>query len=116
MTICEFDTQANLIFLDMVDFNVIIGMNRFSPYHTILDYFSKKVKLDMPGITPVVWQGSISHAPIGIISYDWDRILISRGYALSHANICDVRIEIPSLDSITCPISLALYHTTLIEL
>lgn len=69
MTIREYDTQACLIVLNMVDFNINLVMGWLYPYHTVLDCFAKIVTLTMPSISPFMWQGSFSHALMGIISY-----------------------------------------------
>ncbi|XP_049388453.1 uncharacterized protein LOC125852779, partial [Solanum stenotomum] len=61
------DTRADLILLDMVDFDVILGMDWLSPYRAVLDCFSKTVTLAIPGIPPVVWQGSRGSTPVGSV-------------------------------------------------
>ncbi|XP_070010601.1 uncharacterized protein [Nicotiana sylvestris] len=43
-------TSVDLLLLDMVDFNVILGMDWLSPYQAILDFHSKTVTLAMPGL------------------------------------------------------------------
>ncbi|WP_311768915.1 hypothetical protein, partial [Proteus mirabilis] len=58
VTIQGCDTRVDLILLDMVDFDVILGIDWLSPYRAVLDCFSKTVTLAIPGIPPVVWQGS----------------------------------------------------------
>lgn len=41
-------TWANLVILDIVDFDIILGMSWWSPYHAILDYHAKTVTIAMP--------------------------------------------------------------------
>ncbi|XP_015165509.1 uncharacterized protein [Solanum tuberosum] len=53
VTIQGRDTRDDLILLDMVDFDVILGMDSLSPYHAVLDCFSKTVTLDILAIPPV---------------------------------------------------------------
>lgn len=67
----EFYTQANLIILDIVDFKVILGMDLLSPYYAVLDCFDETITLVMFSIPSIVWMGSFSHEPMGIISYIW---------------------------------------------
>ncbi|XP_070047058.1 uncharacterized protein [Nicotiana tomentosiformis] len=43
---CE--TRVDLQLLDMVDFDVILGMDLLSPYHAILDFHAMTVRLCMP--------------------------------------------------------------------
>lgn len=51
----EFDTQINLIVLDMIDFNVILGLDWLSPYHAVMDCFAKIVTLALSDVPPVMW-------------------------------------------------------------
>ncbi|XP_070040356.1 uncharacterized protein [Nicotiana tomentosiformis] len=44
------ETRVDLILLDMVDFDVILGMDWLSPYHAILDCHAKTVTLVLPGL------------------------------------------------------------------
>ncbi|XP_070005696.1 uncharacterized protein [Nicotiana sylvestris] len=39
------ETSLDLLLLDMVDFDVILGMDWLSPYHAILDYHATTVTL-----------------------------------------------------------------------
>lgn len=67
-----FGTQVDLILLDILDildFDIILGMDMLDPHHGILYCYAKTITLAIPDISLVVWQGSISQAPIGIISY-----------------------------------------------
>ncbi|XP_070046053.1 uncharacterized protein [Nicotiana tomentosiformis] len=43
VTIGSHETRVDLLLLDMVDFDVILGMDWLSPYHAILDYHAKTV-------------------------------------------------------------------------
>ncbi|XP_070054620.1 uncharacterized protein [Nicotiana tomentosiformis] len=48
VTFCGFETRAGLLLLDMVEFEVILGMDWLSPYHAILHCYAKTVTLAMP--------------------------------------------------------------------
>ncbi|XP_070005190.1 uncharacterized protein [Nicotiana sylvestris] len=48
VTFCGYKTRANLLLLDMIDFEVILGMDWLAPYHAILDWHAKTVTLAMP--------------------------------------------------------------------
>ncbi|XP_070037014.1 uncharacterized protein [Nicotiana tomentosiformis] len=37
MTFCGYDTRVDLLLLDMIDFEFILGMDWLSPYHVVLD-------------------------------------------------------------------------------
>ncbi|XP_070042968.1 uncharacterized protein [Nicotiana tomentosiformis] len=47
ITFCGYETRADLLLLNMTDFEVILGMDWLSPYHAILDVYSKNVTLTM---------------------------------------------------------------------
>ncbi|XP_070056725.1 uncharacterized protein [Nicotiana tomentosiformis] len=42
-----YETRVDLLLLNMVDFDMILGMDWLSPYHAILDYNAKTITLDM---------------------------------------------------------------------
>lgn len=51
MSFMRIDIIADLILLDMVDFDMILGMHWLLPHHVILDYHAKTVTLvclDLP--------------------------------------------------------------------
>lgn len=50
VTIDNSETSVDLLLLDMVDFDIILGMDWMSPYHAILDCHAKTVTLAMPGL------------------------------------------------------------------
>lgn len=67
MTVSDIYSCADLFILDMLDFDMILGMDWLSHYYAVMDYFAKTITLAMPGIHPVVWQGAITHESMGII-------------------------------------------------
>ncbi|XP_070045439.1 uncharacterized protein [Nicotiana tomentosiformis] len=48
VTLCGYETRADLLLLDMTDFEVILGMDWLSSYHAVLDCHAKTVTLAMP--------------------------------------------------------------------
>ncbi|XP_070005077.1 uncharacterized protein [Nicotiana sylvestris] len=50
ITLSSFETIADLLFISMVDFDVILGMDLLSPHYTIFDCHTKTVMLAMPGL------------------------------------------------------------------
>ncbi|XP_069152883.1 uncharacterized protein [Solanum lycopersicum] len=62
-TLMGYDTHADLKVLDMIDFDVILGMDWLSSYHAILNCYAKTITLSTPGIPLVEWRGSLSHPP-----------------------------------------------------
>ncbi|XP_070025948.1 uncharacterized protein [Nicotiana sylvestris] len=49
-----FETIVDLLLLNMVDFDVILGMDWLSPYHAILDCHAKMVTSAVPGLSRLV--------------------------------------------------------------
>ena len=50
------NTYVDLVILEMVDFDVILGMTWLSPNFAILDCNAKTVTLAKSGIDPLVWE------------------------------------------------------------
>ncbi|KAJ1435700.1 Retrotransposon gag domain [Sesbania bispinosa] len=59
---------ANLITLDMVDFDVILGMDWLASHYATLDCHNKVVKFEMPGESAFSFQGEQGWAPHNLIS------------------------------------------------
>ncbi|XP_004242076.2 uncharacterized protein [Solanum lycopersicum] len=91
---------SNDVISDMIDFDVILGMDWLSPYHVVLDCYAKIVTLSMPGVPPVLWKAAYSHTPTGIISFIRARWLVASGCLAYLAHIRDVSREGPSVDSV----------------
>ncbi|XP_069146964.1 uncharacterized protein [Solanum lycopersicum] len=100
VTLMGYDTHADLKVLDMIDFDVILGMDWLSSYHAILNCHAKTITLAMPGIPIVEWRGSLSHPSKGVISFLKARQLVQRGCLAYLAHIRDTSIETLMLDSI----------------
>ncbi|XP_070054476.1 uncharacterized protein [Nicotiana tomentosiformis] len=56
--LCGYETRADLLLLDMIDFEVILVMGWLSPYHAILDFHAKTITLAMPELPKLEWKGS----------------------------------------------------------
>lgn len=65
----KYDTWVDLIVLDMVDFNIILGIAWLSPFHAILVFFANTITLAILSIPLNMWHDSFSSTSIGIISY-----------------------------------------------
>ena len=68
-----------MIVLEIIDFNVILGMTWLSPNFAILDCNGKIVTLAKHGIDPLVWEGDYIPAPVHIISFLHTKRLVSKG-------------------------------------
>ncbi|XP_070036666.1 uncharacterized protein [Nicotiana tomentosiformis] len=50
VVIGDFETRVDLLLLNMVDFDAILGMDWLSSYHAIQDCHAETVTLAMPGL------------------------------------------------------------------
>ncbi|XP_059306316.1 uncharacterized protein LOC132057727 [Lycium ferocissimum] len=100
VTFMGYDTWVDLMILDMVDFDIILGMSWLSPYHAILDCHAKTVTLAMPGIPRLEWRGTPSPAPKKIISFLRAKKLVSKGCLAYLAHVRDTTVASPPLESI----------------
>nr|XP_016500592.1 PREDICTED: uncharacterized protein LOC107819029 [Nicotiana tabacum] len=57
VTFCGYETRADLLLLDKIDFKVILGMDWLSSYHAIIDCHAKTVTLAMPKLSRLEWKG-----------------------------------------------------------
>ena len=65
----ESNTHVHLVILEMVDFDVILGMTWISPNFAILDCNAKTVTLAKPGTYPLVLESDYTSTPVSIISF-----------------------------------------------
>lgn len=90
-----FDTWSDLIQLDMLDFNINLGMDQLCPYHDVSDYYAKTITLMILEMSPVIFQGLMSWVLMGIISYIQAERLIFVGCLAYLAYMCDMTVESP---------------------
>ncbi|XP_070058141.1 uncharacterized protein [Nicotiana tomentosiformis] len=96
----SYDTMVNLLLLDMVDFNVILGMDWLSPSHAILDYRAKSVTLSVTGLPPLEWRETLVHSTSKVISYVKARRMVEKGCLAYLAYIHAPSAEVPCTDSV----------------
>lgn len=68
---CDFhgyETWVDLLILDMVDFDVILGMHWLAPYHDFLDCYAKTVTLSLSCILRITWKDIFYLGPKRFIS------------------------------------------------
>ncbi|XP_049351058.1 uncharacterized protein LOC125815564 [Solanum verrucosum] len=108
------ETYVDLIILEMVDFDVILGMTWLSPNFAvilgmtwlspnfaILDCNAKTVTLAKPGIDPLVWEGDYIPAPVHIISCLRAKRFVSKGCLAFLAHLRDDTSKVPSIESVS---------------
>ncbi|WMV59720.1 hypothetical protein MTR67_053105 [Solanum verrucosum] len=63
-----FQTWDDLVILDMIDFDIILGMTWLSPYYVVLNCNTKSVTLEIPGWEKLEWEGVYKPKQTKIIS------------------------------------------------
>lgn len=53
----------------MPDFDLILGMDWLASHHVVLNCYAETIILEIPRMSLVIWQGSMSRVPIVVISY-----------------------------------------------
>jgi len=94
------ETRVDLLLLNMVDFDVILGMDWLSPYHAIFDCHAKTVTLALPGLPRLEWRGTPSHSTRSVISYVKARCMVKKGCLTYLAYVRDSSAKVPSIDSV----------------
>ncbi|XP_070005153.1 uncharacterized protein [Nicotiana sylvestris] len=100
VTFYGFETREDLLFLDMIDFEIILGMDWLSPYHAILDFHAKIVTLTMPWFPRLEWKGSIVDTSSRVISFLKARYMVEKGCLDYLAYVWDTTAESPTIDSV----------------
>ena len=83
------NAYVDLIILEMVVFDVILGMTWLSPNFAILDCNAKTVTLAKPGTVPLVWEGDYISTPVRIISFLCAKKMMSKGCLAFLAHLRD---------------------------
>ncbi|XP_070014226.1 uncharacterized protein [Nicotiana sylvestris] len=100
VTIMGYKTRVDLLLLNMVYFDVILGMGWFSPYHTILGCHAKIVMLAMPGFPWLEWRGSLGHVPSKVVSFLKAQRMVEKGCLAYIAFVRDASVDTPTIESV----------------
>ncbi|XP_070032721.1 uncharacterized protein [Nicotiana tomentosiformis] len=96
----SFETRADLFFLSMLDFDVILGMDWLSPYYAILDCHAKMVTLAIPGLPWLEWRGTLDYVPSRVVSFLKAHRMVGKGCDNYLAFLRDVSIDTPMIKSV----------------
>ncbi|XP_070019392.1 uncharacterized protein [Nicotiana sylvestris] len=94
------NTKADLIELEMVDFNVIMGMDWLSSCYAMLDCHAKIVRFQFPNEEVLEWKGSSASLVGKFISYLKAQRMIGKGCLAYLAHIINPESEPPTLQSV----------------
>nr|XP_016457949.1 PREDICTED: uncharacterized protein LOC107781722 [Nicotiana tabacum] len=100
VTFWGYETRADLLLLDMINFEVILGMDWLSLHHDILHCHTKTVTLATPELPRLEWKGSSSIASRQVISFLKAQHMVEKGCLAYMAFVQDTVVEIPILDSV----------------
>ncbi|XP_070040803.1 uncharacterized protein [Nicotiana tomentosiformis] len=93
-------TVADLIELDMVEFDVILGMDWLASYYANVDCRSKMVGFQFPGEPVLERKGNTTSLRGRFISYLKGGKMIRKGYIYHLVRVHDVKVESPTIQSI----------------
>ncbi|XP_070056499.1 uncharacterized protein [Nicotiana tomentosiformis] len=93
-------TVADLIELDMVEFDVIMGMDWLASCHANVDCRSKIVRFQSPGEPVLEWKCNTASPRGRFISYLKARKKIRKGCIYHLVRVQDVEVESPTIQSI----------------
>ena len=91
------NTHVDLVILEMVDFNVILGMTWLSPNFAILDCNAKTLTLAKPGTDALVWEGDYTSNLVRIISFLRTKKMVSKGCLAFLAHLRDETTQVPPI-------------------
>ncbi|XP_070028622.1 uncharacterized protein [Nicotiana sylvestris] len=91
------ESRVDLLLLNMVDFDVILGMDRLLPYHAILDCHAKTVTLALPDLPYLEWKGTPSHSTRSVIPYVKAQRMVEKGCLAYLAYVHDSSAKVPSI-------------------
>ncbi|XP_075084833.1 uncharacterized protein LOC142168071 [Nicotiana tabacum] len=94
------DAQIDLMLFDMVDFEVILGMEWLSLYHAIFDCHANTMTLSMLGLPRLEWRGTLGDSTSRVVSYLKAQHMVEKECLAYLAYIRDFSAEVPSMDSV----------------
>ncbi|XP_070046257.1 uncharacterized protein [Nicotiana tomentosiformis] len=100
VVICVFETIVDLLFLSMVDFDVILGIDELSPYHAILYCHAKTVMLAMPVLPQLEWKGALDYGPSKVVSFLKAQRMVDKGCDAYISFVRDVSADTPTVESV----------------
>ncbi|XP_070002240.1 uncharacterized protein [Nicotiana sylvestris] len=98
VTFYGFETSVDLLLLDMIDFEIILGMDYLSPHHVVLDCYARTITVVMPRLPRLEWKGFAVDTSSRVISFLKARKMIEKGCLAYLAYVRDITTESPTSD------------------
>ncbi|XP_070041308.1 uncharacterized protein [Nicotiana tomentosiformis] len=99
VTIWGYKTRVDLLPLSMVDFDMLLGMDWLSPWHTILNCHAQTVILAMSGVLGLERRGFLNYVPSRVISHLKAQRMVEKGCLAYLAFVRDVSADTTSIES-----------------
>ena len=96
-TFVESNTYVDMNILEMVYFDVILGMDWLSPNFAILDCNAKTATLAKPRTDPLVWEGDYISTLVCIMSFFRAKRMVSKGCLAFLAYLRNDTSKVPSI-------------------
>ena len=105
MSRCEVRIEDEILLVDLValeilEFDVILGMDWLSAHHAVLDCFNKVVTLSIPGKLVIRYQGDYSVVSPCLISALTARKMLAKGCQGILTYVLDTKMKVPDLKEI----------------
>ncbi|XP_015168632.1 uncharacterized protein [Solanum tuberosum] len=100
VTVYDHDILADLIELEMVEFDVIMCMDWLASCYATVDCQTKRVHFHFPNEVVLEWEGNVAVPKGKFISYLKARKMMSKGYICHLVRVRDVEAEPPTLQSV----------------
>ncbi|XP_070036750.1 uncharacterized protein [Nicotiana tomentosiformis] len=100
MSVCGRQTSADLVELEMLDFDAIMGMDWLAACYASANCRAKIATFHFPGKPVLEWVGNTATLRCRFISYLKARKMITKGCNYHIVRVRDVDAEIPTLQSI----------------
>ncbi|XP_055959732.1 uncharacterized protein LOC126656815 [Mercurialis annua] len=94
------DLRADLVVLDVLSFDVILGMDWLARHYASIDCRGKSVEFRIPGDLPFSFQGEKAETPKNLISAIKAKRMMSKGCQAFLAVVRDMDAEVDSMNTV----------------
>ncbi|XP_070057418.1 uncharacterized protein LOC142167153 [Nicotiana tabacum] len=100
MTFRGYETRADLMLLDITDFEVILGMGWLSSCYAIFDCHATAITLAMMKFPRLQWRGTSISTSSQVITFLKARHMVENRCLAYLAYVRDIAVETPTIDSV----------------